>query len=81
MLETATIPKTGTPVGDVNGDGKIDTNDAIAVMRYDALLETLSDEAIAAADVNGDGKADIIDAILILQYDSEIISEFPVNKK
>ena len=81
VLETATIPKTGTPAGDVNGDGKIDTNDAIAVMRYDALLETLSDEAIAAADVNGDGKADIIDAILILQYDSEIISEFPVNKK
>ncbi len=81
VLETATIPKTGRPVGDANGDGKIDTNDAIAVMRYDALLETLSDEAIAAADVNGDGKVDIIDAILILQYDSEIISEFPVNKK
>ncbi len=81
VLETATIPKTGRPAGDVNGDGKIDTNDAIAVMRYDALLETLSDEALAAADVNGDGKVDIIDVILILQYDSEIISEFPANKK
>ena len=63
-------------LGDVNGDGKIATDDSAAVLRFAAELNGLSDEAAASADVNRDGKADTSDAVMILQYAAEKITEF-----
>ena len=51
--------------GDVNGDGEVNSLDAIAVMRYAMGLQELDN--LAAADVNGDGKVDMADALLIMR--------------
>ena len=69
-------PKEEIVIGDVNGDGKIDINDATLIQKYLADLEKLTDEQKAAADVNGDGKIDINDATLIQKYVAELIKEF-----
>ncbi len=64
-------------LGDVNGDGKVDTTDAKIIMQYD--LGMLGEEALmlAAADVNGDGKVDTTDAKIIMQKDLGLITDFP----
>ncbi len=57
-------------LGDVNGDGDINTADSAAE------LDTLSSVEAASADVNGDGAADTNDAVMILQYTAEKIAAF-----
>ncbi len=61
-----------TTFGDINGDDKVDSTDAILVLReYNATLmdsSVLSETEQAAADINGDGNIDSNDATLILQY-------------
>lgn len=52
---------------DVNGDGKVDSADAILVMKCDAGLLSLSNDEIKRADLNGDGKIDSCDAVYILR--------------
>ena len=53
--------------GDVNGDGKVDSADAMLVKKYDAGLLSLSNDEIKRADLNGDGKIDSCDAVYILR--------------
>lgn len=53
--------------GDVNGDGKVDSADAMLVMKHDAGLLSLSKDEIKRADLNGDGKIDSCDAVYILR--------------
>ena len=52
-------------LGDVNGDGKADNQDAALVYAYYNGKQELSAQQLAAADVNGDGKVDNQDAALI----------------
>ncbi len=66
-----------TLLGDVNGDGKVDTTDAKLIMQYDLKLVGDSALDLSVADVNGDGKIDTTDAKLIMQYDLGLITEFP----
>jgi hypothetical protein len=66
-------------LGDVNGDGLIDVEDAMLVLQLDALLIEESDLDVVAADVNGDGVVDVEDAMLILQYDAMLIDKFPAE--
>lgn len=54
-------------IGDVNGDGAVNMQDAQLVLRHSMGLMQLSDEAIAAADVNGDGNINSADATLIVR--------------
>jgi len=63
-------------LGDVNGDGKIDTTDARLVLQAIVNKYTLTDTQKMAADVNTDGKIDTVDARLILQYIVRKITEF-----
>lgn len=63
-------------LGDVDANGKVDSEDAAAVLRYNVELETLSEEQLDAADVNKDEAADSSDAGAILQYAAEKIAEF-----
>ncbi len=56
--------------GDVNGDGEVSPLDASLVLRYDAGLISLSDDALKNADMNGDGKISPLDASIILQKDA-----------
>lgn len=73
---SAEITVTVTPNaerGDVNGDGYIDSADAMLCLRYSVGLEELSEEQEKAADVNHDRFVDAGDAIKILRYDAKLI--------
>ena len=62
--------------GDVDRDGRVDTSDSAALLRYSAEMADLDAEQIEGADVNGDGVADTKDAVRILQYAAEEIAAF-----
>ena len=53
-------------VGDVNGDGKVDEFDAVAILRYEVGYQD-SNFDIRYADVNKDGSVDGFDAVAILR--------------
>ena len=53
--------------GDINGDGEVDINDAICLLKYVAGWK-LDGVVIEALDVNGDGRVNTKDAIQILRY-------------
>ena len=60
-------------LGDLNGDGTVDTADTISVLEYytSSLMDpdAVPDEITAlSADVNDNGTVDTADAMLILQY-------------
>lgn len=52
--------------GDINGDGFINTKDAVLLAQYLAEWEVSIDKD--AADCNGDGSVDTKDAVLLAQY-------------
>lgn len=62
-------------MGDVDKNGTVDTQDAAKILRFDAELETLTEEQYLAADVNRDRVSDSSDASVILTYAAEIITE------
>lgn len=70
-----TVTVTAVPqLGDVNGDGYIDSADAMLCLRYSVgLAKELTEEQEKAADVNKDGFVDAGDAIKILRYDAKLI--------
>ncbi len=77
--ETEIIPKLDTSsimLGDVNGDKRINSNDALAVLRYSVDQITLTDAQLTAGDVNKDGKLNSNDALIILQFSVGRITEF-----
>ncbi len=65
--------------GDPSGDGQVNIEDAILVLKSVVNLAKLSDRQKFAGDVNGDGKVDVNDAILILRHVVNLITEFPVE--
>lgn len=69
-----TVTVTAAPqLGDVNGDGYIDSADAMLCLRSAVGLKKLTEEQKSAADVNKDGFVDAGDAIKILRYDAKLI--------
>ena len=65
--------------GDVNGDKKINSSDALQVLQHSVGLVSLKGDYLKAADVSGDGKVNSSDALLILNYSVGIISRFPAE--
>ena len=63
------------PKGDANGDGDIDSLDAVVIFKYDAGLVDLTAEQLAYCDVTGDGEVDSLDSVVILKYDAGIIDD------
>ena len=59
------------PVGDTNGDNRIDVNDVTAMQRFFAEFEDFTDEQLAAADTDGNGLVDINDATHLQRYLAE----------
>ena len=53
-------------LGDANNDGKVDTNDATAILLYVVNKYTMTDEQLMASDVNGDHTVNTNDAVAIL---------------
>lgn len=66
-------------LGDVNGDGEIDSTDAVLVLKHTAGTLNNAEFITAAADVSGDGAADSTDAVLILKYTAGTITKFPAE--
>ena len=54
-------------LGDVNGDGFINANDALLILRYSLGLIDLNNQLEAAGDVNGDGFINANDALYVLR--------------
>jgi hypothetical protein len=55
-------------LGDIQGDGKVNTGDATAILRYLVGTMQLDDASLKAADFNGDGKVNSGDVTAILKY-------------
>lgn len=55
-------------LGDVNGDKKVNTLDAIKILQYVAKKIALTEEQMNIADINGDKSVAAMDAVKILQY-------------
>lgn len=66
-------------LGDVNGDGEINVQDVVLVMRHVIELETLTLAQQALADVNGDGVVNVQDVTLIMQKALKLIDDFPAG--
>ncbi|MEG0546811.1 MAG: leucine-rich repeat protein, partial [Oscillospiraceae bacterium] len=62
-------------LGDVNGDGRVTSGDAIAVLRAEAQLRTLTAEEFTAADVVKDNRVTSGDAIRILRYEAQLVDK------
>ena len=65
-------------LGDVDGDTRITTADATAILRYVAKLTKDINDSIA--DVDGDNKVTTADATTILRYVAKLITTFPAEK-
>lgn len=63
-------------LGDVNGDGKIDINDATDIQKCVAEMTDFTPEQEQVADTTGDGKIDINDATEIQKFVAELIDHF-----
>jgi hypothetical protein len=75
---TQPVPTTTpTPrIGDTNGDGVVNSIDALLVLQFTAdLLASLPNPS--AADMNRDGRVDAIDAALILQRSAGLLAGAP----
>ena len=59
-------------LGDTSGDGKVNSLDALNVLRHSARIETLSGAYLEAADVLRDGKANSASALQILKHSAKI---------
>jgi len=66
--------------GDADGNGVVNSIDAMVVLQYDVELIGEEEIDLLAADVDGNGVVNSIDAMLILQYDVELITVFPVEE-
>lgn len=55
-------------IGDVNGDGNVNTFDALLVMRYALGLVELKGSKLKAADFNGDGTVSSYDALVLMRH-------------
>lgn len=66
-------------LGDVNGDGDVDSSDALLALSADAGMNTSQFCPMNCGDVNGDGLVNSSDALLMLSYDVGLIVPFPVG--
>lgn len=63
-------------LGDVNQDGKVDSSDAVQVLKYVAHNIELNETQLLLADTNKDGEVNSSDAVQILKYVAHNISGF-----
>ena len=83
VLKEDAIPQkvtaTCNSLGDVSGDGEIDTKDALHTLQAVEGKRSLTDSQLICADVDGDGLITKNDSNLILQKYTNAISEFPAG--
>ncbi len=67
-------------VGDINGDGVVNTTDARLALQFAVGKIELTEEAWMAGDVNQDDELNTTDARMILQYAVGKLTEFPYEE-
>ena len=65
--------------GDLNNDAKVNSGDALAVLKHSVGSALLTGDNLIFGDVNADSKINSADALLILQYAVGRISSFPAE--
>lgn len=65
-----------TKTGDLDGDSKINSNDALTILQYATGKINLTEKQKSVADVNKDKKINSNDALTILQYATGYITKF-----
>ena len=80
ILNALTVIDTRGVIGDADGDGDVDSTDAMLVLQYDAMIIGKDELNLILCDVDGDGDVDSTDAMYILQFDGLLIEEFPVEE-
>lgn len=59
-------------LGDLTGDGKVTSADAVLLVRSLSELEQLTDEQMLSADMNGDGKITAADSVALVRLLTEL---------
>ncbi len=54
--------------GDINGDGKINSADALAIQRHIVESRIIKDAYLAAADINQDGRVNSLDVLYVQKH-------------
>jgi hypothetical protein len=67
-------------LGDVNGDGLVDSTDALITLSADVGVNTSGFCPMNYGDVNADGWVDSTDALIILSYDVGMSVPFPLGQ-
>lgn len=66
IIFTSTVMAFGASMGDINSDGKVNSTDALGILKYSVGILTLGfDESVA--DMNADGKINSTDALAVLR--------------
>ena len=78
--ETAYKSPTTVYYGDLNRDGKVNSEDVTILARHVGEIEYLADDLIIRGDLDGDGDVDATDMTIIAQYVAKIITKFPVQE-
>ena len=78
--ETTTPTNLPVAYGDVGGDGKINAEDALLILKYLVDKGGLTPLQKLAAEVDGDLKLTAKDALNILRYAVDKIQKFPIEK-
>lgn len=82
VLLWSSIPVIGAralETGDIDGENRVNAQDALYVLRYSVKSKDMTEEQKLAADVNDDGTIDAKDALMILQYSVRKIDMFPAD--
>jgi hypothetical protein len=70
-------------LGDVDGNGTVNANDASLVYRYvnnKLSASQLANLQLAAMDVSGDGNVNVSDAAMIYRFANNKLSVFPAEQ-
>lgn len=70
QIENGTVRIKKLRPGDINGDGKVDINDALLLLRY--VCELDQDKVQGNPDVTGDGKVNNKDVVTLLRFVAQL---------
>lgn len=70
LIKNGTVQVNTIRPGDINGDGKVDVDDALLLLNYTCGLR--KDEVKGNTDVNGDGAVNNKDVVILLRYIAEV---------